>query len=92
MRHPDVVECAVVAAPDEARGSIVAAYVVLRPGAEPGPAKVAELQDFAKRTAAPYKYPRKVEFVSELPRNPSGKVQRFKLRDRARNPADMVQA
>jgi 2-aminobenzoate-CoA ligase len=83
MHHPDVLECAVVAAPDVARGSVVAAYVVLRPGVAAGAAKVRELQEFAKGRAAPYKYPRRVEFVAELPRNPSGKVQRFKLRERA---------
>jgi 2-aminobenzoate-CoA ligase len=83
MHHPDVLECAVVAAPDPARGSVVAAYVVLRPGATADAAKVRELQDFAKGLAAPYKYPRRVEFVAELPRNPSGKVQRFKLREKA---------
>jgi 2-aminobenzoate-CoA ligase len=83
MRHPDVAECAVVAAPDAARGSVVAAYVVLRPGASAGAEKVAELQAFAKSVAAPYKYPRLVEFVSELPRNPTGKIQRFLLRRRA---------
>jgi 2-aminobenzoate-CoA ligase len=83
MGHADVLECAVVAAPDPDRGSIVAAYVVLREGASAGPEKVRELQDFAKGRAAPYKYPRRVEFVSELPRNPSGKIQRYVLRDRA---------
>ncbi|MET7996030.1 AMP-binding protein [Amycolatopsis sp. NPDC005232] len=83
MAHPDVLECAVVAAPDEARGSIVAAYVVLREGADSDAAMVKQLQDFAKSVAAPYKYPRRVEFVTELPRNPSGKVQRFLLRRRA---------
>ncbi|MBB4684314.1 AMP-binding protein [Amycolatopsis jiangsuensis] len=83
LRHPDVLECAVVAAPDEARGAVVAAYVVLTEGATPGPDKVTELQNFAKSLAAPYKYPRRVEFVQELPRNPSGKVQRYLLRRRA---------
>jgi 2-aminobenzoate-CoA ligase len=83
LRHPDVLECAVVAAPDEARGSVVAAYVVLRDGVVPSPDKATELQDFAKSLAAPYKYPRRLEFVTALPRNPSGKVQRFLLRRRA---------
>ncbi|GAA3523694.1 AMP-binding protein [Amycolatopsis ultiminotia] len=83
LRHPAVLDCAVVAAPDEARGSVVAAYVVLAEGAETGPATVTELQDFAKSLAAPYKYPRRVEFVTDLPRNPSGKVQRYLLRRRA---------
>jgi 2-aminobenzoate-CoA ligase len=88
LRHPDVVECAVVAAPDAARGSVVAAYLVLRPGAPAGPAKALELQDFVKAAAAPYKYPRRVEFLDELPRNPSGKVQRYVLRQRAASTAD----
>ena len=83
LAHPDVAECAVVGAPDEARGMIVAAYVVLRPGVAGGPEKARELQEFAKSTAAPYKYPRRVEFVADLPRNPSGKLQRYLLRERA---------
>jgi 2-aminobenzoate-CoA ligase len=57
--------------------------VVLRPGVVGDSAKVTELQDFAKGMAAPYKYPRRVEFLDELPRNPSGKLQRFLLRQRA---------
>ncbi|MBP2365619.1 AMP-binding protein [Pseudonocardia parietis] len=80
MQHPDVAECAVVGAPDEARGAAVAAYVVLRTGVEPGPGTVRELQEFAKRTAAPYKCPRQVEFVDALPRTPSGKIERYVLR------------
>jgi 2-aminobenzoate-CoA ligase len=88
LRHPDVAECAVVAAPDAARGSVVAAYVVLRPGVAAGPAKILELQDFVKATAAPYKYPRRVEFVGDLPRNPSGKLQRYLLRERAASASD----
>lgn len=86
LRHPDVLECAVVAAPDDARGSIVAAYVVLNEGVPGDDAKVKELQDFAKSLAAPYKYPRRVEFIPDLPRNPSGKVQRYLLRRRAAEP------
>ncbi len=82
--HPDVADCAVVAAPDHHRGTIAKAYVVLRPGAAAGPATAAALQDFVKRTIAPYKYPRAVEFVTELPRNSSGKLQRAELRRRAR--------
>ncbi|HZE67556.1 MAG TPA: AMP-binding protein, partial [Sporichthyaceae bacterium] len=83
LRHGDVAECAVVAAPDPSRGSVVAAYVVLRPGAIPSPARARELQEFVKATVAPYKYPRRVEFVTELPRNNSGKLQRYLLRQRA---------
>jgi 2-aminobenzoate-CoA ligase len=80
LGHPDVLEIAVVGAPDPDRGSVVQAFVVLRPGVSPCPAKAAELQDFAKRSIAPYKYPRVVEFVDSLPRTPSGKIQRYLLR------------
>ncbi|GAA4378590.1 AMP-binding protein [Paeniglutamicibacter cryotolerans] len=79
--HPDVLENAVVARPDEQRGSVVCAFVVLVDGAGSGPEKVKELQDFVKATIAPYKYPRDIRFVAELPRNPSGKLQHFKLRE-----------
>jgi 2-aminobenzoate-CoA ligase len=92
LQHPDVAECAVVGAPDSERGTIVAAYVVLRPGVPGGPEKVRELQDFAKRVAAPYKYPRRIEFVADLPRNPSGKLQRYLLRDRAAKSQPRVSA
>ncbi|TFD12239.1 2-aminobenzoate-CoA ligase [Cryobacterium sp. TMT1-2-2] len=81
-QHSDVVECAVIGKPDAYRGNIVSAYVVLREGVEGDDAKRRELQDFVKQTIAPYKYPREVTFVSELPRNPSGKLQHFQLRDR----------
>ena len=83
LGHPDVVETGVVAAPDPQRGTIVKAYVVLRDGAEAGPAKAAELQAFAKQAIAPYKYPREVEFVAALPRTATGKIQRFRLRQLA---------
>jgi 2-aminobenzoate-CoA ligase len=78
--HPDVVDCAVVATPDEERGALVTAYVVLREGAVPD---AAALQDHVKQTIAPYKYPRLVEFVTELPRTSTGKLQRYVLRRRA---------
>src|SRR5579875_1344274 len=81
LGHPDVAECAVVGAPDAERGMIVQAFVVLRDPAAAGPEKAAELQDFAKRSIAPYKYPRAVEFVSELPKTISGKTQRYRLRE-----------
>jgi 2-aminobenzoate-CoA ligase len=94
LEHPRVLECAVVGAPDEARGTIVKAYVVLRDRlSDDGPidptdtrsgsaedALVAELQDFVKARIAPYKYPRAIEFVTKLPRTETGKLQRFKLR------------
>ncbi len=81
LAHADVAECGVVGVADEARGAIVKAFVVLREGADAGDAKVRELQDFAKAQIAPYKYPRAVEFVDELPRTATGKLQRFRLRD-----------
>jgi acyl-coenzyme A synthetase/AMP-(fatty) acid ligase len=84
LRHGDVVECGVVGMPDEARGELVAAYVVLRAGVAGDAGKAAELQDFCKREIAPYKYPRVVEFVAELPHTSTGKLQRFKLRELAR--------
>jgi 2-aminobenzoate-CoA ligase len=81
LRHPDVSECGVVGLPDEARGQVVTAFVVLRDGVAAGGAKAAELQDYVKQLIAPYKYPRSVRFVTELPRTNTGKLQRFRLRD-----------
>jgi 2-aminobenzoate-CoA ligase len=81
LGHPDVAEVAVVGAPDASRGVIVAAYVVLRAGVTGDAAKVAELQDFAKKAIAPYKYPRAVSFVDALPKTISGKTQRYRLRE-----------
>jgi len=81
LAHEKVAECAVVGVADAARGQIVKALIVLRAGHEPGPERVKELQDFVKKTIAPYKYPRLVEFRSELPRTASGKLQRFRLKD-----------
>ena len=83
LGHPDVVEAAVIGAPDQDRGMVVQAYVVLREGATAGPAKVTELQDFTKASIAPYKYPRVIEFVPELPKTISGKTQRYRLREMA---------
>jgi 2-aminobenzoate-CoA ligase len=70
----------VVGWPDEERGTIVKAFVVLRPGHAPGEAMVAALQEHVKQAIAPYKYPRAVEFRESLPRTETGKLQRFKLR------------
>ena len=80
LRHELVAECAVVGVPDEDRGMLVKAFVVLAEGATGGPELVTELQDFTKQQIAPYKYPRALEFVDELPRTNTGKLQRFRLR------------
>ena len=80
-QHPDVVENAVIGVPDPERGSIVCAFIVLREGVTGDAGKRKDIQDFVKKTIAPYKYPRDIRFVTELPRNPSGKLQHFKLRD-----------
>ncbi|MEV5952176.1 AMP-binding protein [Streptomyces sp. NPDC051987] len=80
LTHPDVVETAVVAAPDAERGSVVCAFVVLREGVAGDAATVRSIQDHVKARIAPYKYPRDVRFTDALPRNPSGKLQHFKLR------------
>ncbi len=80
LTHPAVAECGVVGAPCPERGMIVKAYVVLRPGHVPDAALVKALQDHVKAEIAPYKYPRAIEFVSELPKTQTGKLQRFELR------------
>jgi 2-aminobenzoate-CoA ligase len=80
LAHPKVAECGVVGVPDEGRGQIVKALVVLRPGNVGGPELVRELQEHVKQSIAPYKYPRAIEFVDALPRTETGKLQRFKLR------------
>ncbi len=81
LSHPRVAECGVVGLPDETRGQIVTAFVVLADGLPGGPELVTELQDLVKRKIAPYKYPRAIEFLPTLPRTNTGKLQRFKLRD-----------
>ncbi len=80
LSHPCVAECGVVGAPDEARGMIVKAYVVLASGADAGDALTAELQDHVKNAIAPYKYPRAIEYVAQLPKTETGKLKRFALR------------
>ncbi|HEX6575275.1 MAG TPA: 2-aminobenzoate-CoA ligase, partial [Gemmatimonadaceae bacterium] len=83
LEHACVQECAVVGEPDEERGHIVKAYIVLRQGHFPGDSLVKDLQDFVKARIAPYKYPRSVEFTDSLPKTLTGKLQRFRLRERA---------
>src|SRR5215218_8042984 len=80
VAHPAVVEAAAVAAPDEIRGQVVRAVVVLRDGYAPGDALARELQEHVKDATAPYKYPRLVDFAAELPKTPSGKIRRAELR------------
>jgi acetyl-CoA synthetase len=80
VAHPAVAEAAAVAAADEERGAVVRAVVVLREGYVPSPALAGELQDHVKQETAPYKYPRIVDFVAELPKTASGKVRRAQLR------------
>jgi len=82
IEHPAVVESAVVPSPDEDRGSVVKAYVVLGAGYEPSEELMHEIQDFCKRATAPYKYPRRMEFVDGLPKTTSGKIRRVELRRR----------
>jgi 2-aminobenzoate-CoA ligase len=80
LRHPAVAECGVVGRADDARGQVVEAHVVLRPGHDPTAALETALQDFVKGQIAPYKYPRRVVFATSLPRTETGKLQRFRLR------------
>ncbi|WP_307403666.1 AMP-binding protein [Desulfofundulus luciae] len=82
LEHPAVVESAVVSSPDEIRGEVVKAFVVLAPGYQPSDDLVKELQEHVKKITAPYKYPRKVEFVESLPKTISGKIRRVELRER----------
>jgi 2-aminobenzoate-CoA ligase len=83
LLHPAVAECGVVGRADEARGMIVKACVVLRPGHAADADMIRTLQDFVKATIAPYKYPREIEFRASLPRTETGKLQRFRLREGA---------
>ncbi len=83
LEHPAVAECGVVGKPDDDRGQIVQAFVVLKPGHAADAAQVKALQDHVKHSLAPYKYPREVVFVPQLPRTETGKLQRFALRQQA---------
>ena len=82
LEHDAVAECAVVATPDEDRGHVVKAFVVLGEGTRGDAALVEALQSHVKAQIAPYKYPRRIEFLDALPRTPTGKVQRNELRRR----------
>jgi 2-aminobenzoate-CoA ligase len=83
LMHPAVAECGVVGAPDDARGMIVKAYVVLAAGIDGDDVLTVQLQDHVKREIAPYKYPRAIEFVTQLPKTETGKLKRFALRQMA---------
>ena len=80
LEHPSVLECAITAAPDPVRGQVVKATIVLARGYSASDSLVKELQNHVKRVTAPYKYPRIVEFVDELPKTVSGKIQRNMIR------------
>jgi acetyl-CoA synthetase len=83
VKHPYVKECAVVASPDELRGSIVKAYIILKEEVDQNdPGLIKELQNHVKKMTAPYKYPREIEFLNELPKTTSGKIRRIELRQR----------
>ena len=84
IEHPAVVECAITAAPDPIRGQVVKATVVLAKGYEPSDELIKELQNHVKKTTAPYKYPRIVEFVDELPKTLGGKIKRAQLREESK--------
>lgn len=81
-KHPKVKECAVVASPDEVRGAVVKAFIVLRNPDDASDELITELQEHVKKLTAPYKYPRRVEFVNDLPKTSSGKIRRVELRQK----------
>ena len=91
LTHDAVAECGVVGAPDEARGMIVKAYVVVAPGFNGDDALATSLQDHVKREIAPYKYPRAIEFLAQLPKTETGKLKRFALRQLAEAAAGPAQ-
>ena len=82
MEHPSVAETAVIGVPDPERGEVVKAFVVLAPDHTPSPDLATEIQTHCKKSTAPYKYPRRIEFVDELPKTISGKIRRVELRQR----------
>jgi acyl-CoA synthetase (AMP-forming)/AMP-acid ligase II len=84
LEHDAVAESAVVSSPDEVRGALVKAFIVLKDGYEPSDALTAEIQEHVKAATAPYKYPRRIEFLDTLPKTVSGKIKRAQLRERER--------
>jgi 2-aminobenzoate-CoA ligase len=80
LQHEAVAECGVIGMPDDDRGQIVQAFVVLQPGVTPSEALTHRLQEHVKQTIAPFKYPRRIVYLDQLPRTETGKLQRFKLR------------
>lgn len=82
IQHPAVLECAITSVPDDIRGAIVKATVVLAPGHTGSDALVTELQEHVKKVTAPYKYPRIIEFATELPKTISGKIRRVAIRNK----------
>ena len=82
LEHPAVLECAITGVPDDIRGQVVKATVVLTKDYSPGNDLVEELQDHVRKLTAPYKYPRIIEFVTELPKTISGKIRRVEIRDK----------
>jgi 2-aminobenzoate-CoA ligase len=83
LKHSAVVECGVVGVPDAERGQVVMAFVVLKPEYSADAEMVKNLQNFVKQSIAPFKYPRRIQFIPALPRTETGKVQRFRLRQLA---------
>jgi len=88
LKHPCCLECAVTAVPDPIRGQIVKASIILRQGFEPSDELKKELQNYVKQETAPYKYPRAVEFVKELPKSISGKIKRVDIRKQDQKAAE----
>src|SRR5207302_11438316 len=82
--HPAIAESAVIASPDEMRGEVVKAYIILAPGYTPSDQLAHDIQEHVKRVTAPYKYPREIEFVDSLPKTISGKIRRVELREMER--------